>query len=114
ADRRYALDRRGDVVGYRRVAVQPYLRHDAVLGQADRFHPPDRDTAIGDVRVVVDAAARNEVRVHLVGTDADLRRQVQVEDGDRTHCEHRDDREDDQLDARETIEHQLQIGRAHV
>ena len=57
-DRRDALHRRGDILGYGCVAVQPHMGDDTVVRQADRFHPPDGHTAIGDVGVLVKTAAR--------------------------------------------------------
>ena len=81
------------------------MRDDAVVGQRNRLDPSDRHAAVGDIGVLVQAAAGHEVRLDLIGADAQRGGHVQVEDRDRADREHRDDREDRQLKSRQPVEH---------
>src|ERR1700730_16077531 len=106
-DRRHAFHRGRHVFWNLELAVEPHVRFDAVIGQRHRLDPPDRDAAVGDVRVLVQPATGDEVRGDVVGAESEARRDVQVEDRDRADTDHRDEREDRQLNARQSIQHQL-------
>ena len=83
--------------------VEPHAGDDAVVGEPDGLDPADGHAAVGDVGVLVEAAAGDEVRGDVVRADAERRRDVEVERRDGADAEHRDDREDRQLDAGEPV-----------
>src|ERR1700730_11687573 len=106
-DRRHAFHGGRHVFWKLVLAVEPHVRFDAVIGQRHRLDSPDRHAAVGDVRVLVESATGDEVRGDVVRTESEARGDMKIEDGDRADTDHRDEREDCQLNARQSIQHQL-------